>query len=206
MTFSELTADWRNKIVVGDCLDVMKTLPDNSIDAVVTDPPYFRVKDNDWDRQWASGSDYLAWLSKVADEWKRILKSNGSLYCFASPDMSARVEVMLGERFNILNNIIWRKSRADHVNTTGRLRHTDASALRSYFTETERIIFAEHYGADNSAKGEAGYIAKCDDLRGFIFEPLRAYLASERDRAGVTNSEIVKQWQKIVAQVRSLNA
>jgi site-specific DNA-methyltransferase (adenine-specific) len=59
---------------------------------------------------------------------------------------------------------------------------------------SERIIFAEHYGADNIVKGEAGYAAKCDELRGFVFEPLRAYLASERDRAGVTNSQINAAW------------
>ena len=30
------------KLLQGDCLDIMKTLPDNSIDAVLTDPPYTR--------------------------------------------------------------------------------------------------------------------------------------------------------------------
>lgn len=29
---------------LGDCLDVLKTLPDNSIDLIATDPPYFKVK------------------------------------------------------------------------------------------------------------------------------------------------------------------
>ena len=38
---------------------------------------------------------------------------------------------------------------------------------------------AEHYGADNAALGESGYGAECDRLRGFVFEPLRAYLAGE---------------------------
>jgi len=32
--------DYINKIVCGDCIEVMKTLPDNSVDAVITDPPY----------------------------------------------------------------------------------------------------------------------------------------------------------------------
>jgi adenine-specific DNA-methyltransferase len=36
------------------------------------------------------------------------------------------------------------------------------------------------------AKGDAGYGAKCDELRGFIFEPLRAYLDGERIAAGLT--------------------
>jgi len=57
---------------------------------------------------------------------------------------------------------------------------------------TERIIFAEHYGADNIAKGEAGYAAKCDELRGFVFEPLRAYICGEYERAGVCPNDVAK--------------
>lgn len=53
-----------------------------------------------------------------------------------------------------------------------------------------RIIFAEHIGADGYAKGVAGYEAQCDDLRGFVFEPLRAYLAGELARAGLAEKDV----------------
>lgn len=36
----------------GDCMDLLTTLPDKSINLVLTDPPYFRVASNDWDKQW----------------------------------------------------------------------------------------------------------------------------------------------------------
>ena len=46
-------AKFRNKIVQGDCLEVMKEIPDNSINLILTDPPYHRVKkDTQWDMQW----------------------------------------------------------------------------------------------------------------------------------------------------------
>ncbi len=48
-------------------------------------------------------------LASCANEWQRILKPNGSLYCFASPKMSAKVEVEIGKYFNILNRITWAK-------------------------------------------------------------------------------------------------
>jgi site-specific DNA-methyltransferase (adenine-specific) len=57
---------------------------------------------------------------------------------------------------------------------------------------SERCIFAEHFNADNIAKGEAGYQAKCDELRGFVFEPLRAYIAGEYERAGVNPDDVAK--------------
>ena len=46
----------------GDCLEVMSSMADNSVDAVVTDPPYFKVKSEWWDRQWDKPAEFLAWL------------------------------------------------------------------------------------------------------------------------------------------------
>ena len=157
----------------------MAEMPKNSVDLIVADPPYFRVKNEPWDRQWAKPEGFLAWIGEVAAQWHRILKPNGSLYCFASPQMGARVEVKLRETFDVLNHIVWAKAE-------GRWKAAEKESLRGFFPASERIIFAEHYGADNIAKGEAGYVAKCDELRGFVFEPLRGYLDGERERAGFT--------------------
>jgi len=41
-----------HKIIIGDCIEVMKTLPDNSIDSVVTDPPYeLGFMNKHWDKK-----------------------------------------------------------------------------------------------------------------------------------------------------------
>ncbi len=154
-------------------------MPDNCVDAIVTDPPYFGVKDEDWDNQWKNEAHFIQWIGELAVEWKRILKPNGSLYCFASPKMAARVEVKIGEVLNVLNRIRWTKDAGWH-------NKAEKEALRSFLSPWEEIIFAEQFGADNIAKGEAGYEAKCDELRGFVFEPIRAYIAGEWERAGLT--------------------
>jgi len=169
---------------LGDCLEVMADIPDNSVDLILTDPPYFKVKNEAWDKQWDRPDQFLAWLDTILEQFQRILKPNGSLYLFASPKMSARVEVLIARRMNVLNNIRWDKTEG-----AGRHRGACKEALRSYFPTWEAVIFAEHYGADNIAKGEAGYLAKCDELRGFIFEPLRAYLDGERERAGFSSKQ-----------------
>ena len=171
------------QLINGDCLAEMKKLPDRSVDLILTDPPYFKVKDDAWDRQWEKSSEFIDWLDLIAEQWARILKPNGSLFCFASPQMAARVECKIAERFKVINHIVWSKPSGIH-------QRQCKEELRSFFPQTERIIFAEHYGADNMAKGEAGYAAKCDELRGFLFEPLRSYLTAERDRAGHTTKTI----------------
>lgn len=166
----------------GDCREVLLALSSNSVDLVLTDPPYFKVKSEAWDRQWNTPSSFLVWLDAVMADVHRLMKPNGSMYCFASPQMAARVEVQIAERFNVLNHIVWRKEYSRH-------RQADKDVLRGFFPQTERVVFAEHYGADNIAKGEAGYEAKCDELRGFVFEPLRAYLDGERKRCGLVDAE-----------------
>lgn len=178
-------------VVQADCLVVLPTLPSGSVDAVVTDPPYFKVKGHEWDRQWDEPAAFIGWLARVANEWQRVLKPNGSLYCFASPRMASHVEVMLSDRFEVLNHIVWQKEQ-----DRGKHAASCKEALRGYFPNTERIIFAEQRGSDNVARGEAGWAAKCEELRGFIFEPLRAYLASERDRAGWTTRRVAEEFQK----------
>ena len=167
---------------LGDCLELMRGMADSSVDAVVTDPPFFRVKKDAWDRQWNSDAEYLSFIGELCAHWQRILKPNGSLYVFASPQMSARVECKVREFFNVINHIVWAKEAGWHKSAC-------KEGLRGYFPATERIIFAEQFGADNAARGEKGYGAACDELRGFVFEPLRAYLERERKRAGMTRDE-----------------
>ena len=179
---SEVTRDDLT-LLHGDCLAVMQEMPANSVDLIATDPPYYKVKGDAWDNQWDTPEAFLAWFDLLAEQWQRILRPNGSLYTFAWPGIAAEVEVLIKRRFNVLQRITWAKDAGWH-------KRCAKEELRNFFPVSEAIIFAEHNGADNMAKGEAGYAAKCDELRGFVFEPLRSYLAAERDRAGFTGATV----------------
>lgn len=166
----------------GDCQEILPVL-DVKVDVLFTDPPYFKVKAEDWDRQWANPADFLTWLDAIAAEWHRVLAANGSLYVFASPRMAARVEVLLSGRFDVLNRIRWVKDAGWH-------KKARPEALRSYLSPWEEIVFAQHFGADGSVLRESGYAAACQDLHAGVFEPLRQYLLKERDAAGFTNRDV----------------
>jgi len=177
----------------GDCRDVLPTLP--AVDCVITDPPYFKVKGDYWDNEWDKPAEFLAWMRGILGLLADRMKPNGSAYVFASPQMAGRVETVAWERLNVLGHIVWRKGSAGRT-TTGWHQKAEKEALRGFLFETERVIFAEHYNSDNFARGEASYVEKCDDLRGFVFEPLRAYLAGERDRAGWTTRRVAEAYQQ----------
>jgi adenine-specific DNA-methyltransferase len=174
----------QNNVIQGDALAVMRDMADSSFDAIVTDPPYFGVVKEKWDNQWKNRSEFLAWIGELADEWKRLLRPNGSLYVFASPGNASGVEEEIRKRFDVLNHVVWDKGLK--ASTANRARK---EALRAYAKTSERVIFAQHYGADGAAKGEPGYRQKCEELCGFVFEPLRNYIDGEWTRAGLTRKE-----------------
>ena len=50
-------------LIHGDCLEVMRGMDANSVDAIITDPPYFRVKGEAWDNQWDTPAEFLAFCA-----------------------------------------------------------------------------------------------------------------------------------------------
>ena len=67
-----------NRVVNTDALSLLKSIPDNTIDLVLTDPPYFIGFDGGkgWDNQWKSERDYLDWCAEWSKECVRVLKPN----------------------------------------------------------------------------------------------------------------------------------
>ena len=53
-----------NAIYNVDCIEGMKKLPDECIDLVVADPPYWKVVGEKWDYQWRTEADYVEWSKK----------------------------------------------------------------------------------------------------------------------------------------------
>ena len=75
--------DFINQIICGDCVEVMKEIPSESIDLVVTDPPYlvnYRSSDG---RGYANDNpNDDSWLSPAMQEVYRVLKDNTFCVCF----------------------------------------------------------------------------------------------------------------------------
>jgi adenine-specific DNA-methyltransferase len=180
-----VSGDGRIRLINGDCLDVLPTL--GRVELIATDPPYGKVK-GDFDEEWTNRRGMLKDCEKWRDAMFDALQPNGTLYWFAWPSLAGRIEALLSERLNPLAHIVWLKP------SSLAQKHCP-EFLRAPGPETERILMFEHYGADNIAKGEAGYVANCDELRGFVFEPIRAYLAGEMEAAGHTPASVNKAWQ-----------
>jgi len=130
-----------NNIYLGDCLDVMKEIEDKSIDLIIIDPPYFRVKNCDWDNQWNNEQSFLSWLNIVLIQLYRILSNSGSIYCFCYPKMAFGVEQIVRNHFRVLNHIVWEKFNDKGFD--GWKQKCSIDSLRKFYPNSERIIFAE---------------------------------------------------------------
>lgn len=72
-----------NDIHQSDCIQGMKNdIPDESVDLVVADPPYFKVIGKKWDYEWRTEKDYVEWSSRWIAEAARTLRLGGSFYIF----------------------------------------------------------------------------------------------------------------------------
>jgi site-specific DNA-methyltransferase (adenine-specific) len=128
-----------------DCLIGLKRIPDKSIDACITDPPYSLNKDYGNDSDKLSTSDYLTFMYKWIDEVNRVLKDNGSFYIFLSWRYSPEIFSYIKTKMNMVNEIIWDR----RVPSMG-------GSTRSYSSVHDNIGFF--------VKGK-GYTFNIDDIR-----------------------------------------
>ena len=79
----------RFAVHVGDNLPILKTLPDNSVDAIVTDPPAgIGFMGKEWDKDKGGRDKWIEWMSEVASECLRVIKPGGHALVWALPRTS----------------------------------------------------------------------------------------------------------------------
>jgi len=128
----------RNKIYNGDCLEIMKTFPDESIDLIVTDPPFnIGKKYNSYvDRM--KKTEYVEWCKNWLNECIRILKKKGSLYLFNYPENNAYLMPFLDEKLIFKRWMTWHYPTNTGMSPTNFTR-SQHSIL--FYTKTKNAIF-----------------------------------------------------------------
>ena len=119
------------KLHTGDCIDVLKTLPDSSVDSVVTSPPYAMQRASTYGG--IPEKDYPEWTVKWMREVKRVLKDDGSVIINISPhapggqlaDYTLRTRLALREDgWAELAELLWIKPNAMPIGNNKRPRRS----------------------------------------------------------------------------------
>ena len=85
-------------VILGDCLDVLKTLPDNSVDLIVTSPPYADQRKSTYGG--ISPDKYVEWFLPITKELKRVLHPKGTFI------LNIKEKVANGERHTYVMELI----------------------------------------------------------------------------------------------------
>ncbi len=118
----------------GDCLELLQTIEDNSIDCVFADPPFNIGKDymNGYDDK-LKASEYLQWSEKWINECSRVLKPGGSFFLYATPELNIKFGNILNQSLNF--------------------RHWIALTMKGTFKRGNRL-YPAHYSLLYYTKGE----------------------------------------------------
>ena len=150
-------------IECGDSLALLKSLPNESIDCIITSPPYFNLRDYEADGQIGNESspkEYIEKLMMVFNEAYRVLKKNGSLwlniddvYAQKNIDGVKRQSLMcIPDRLKIMmiesgwicrNEIIWRKPNA--MPSSAKNRFNNDYEKFYFFVKSNEYTFNTQY-------------------------------------------------------------
>lgn len=143
-----------------DCLEFMKQIPDRSVKAIITDPPYsfptnqFRPEARISQRTFGDFSTYQHFFISFIDECKRILKEDGDIFVFCDEVFYAVLFPLFYSKFYSTKMIVWDKER---IGMGGLWRR-----------QFEIIINARLM--PNSQKSGDGDIIKCKPVRDKIHQ------------------------------------
>jgi site-specific DNA-methyltransferase (adenine-specific) len=155
-----------NTIHHGDCLELMKEIPDKSVDLVVIDPPYNIKKD-----KWDNIENYQSWIKSILIELQRVLRDNGSFYMFHS-EMEVIADLMqwfrLETNFVFRQFIIWNKRFKGSPKKGFLDGYVVVDGLRNYQQMAEYIL----YYTFQDETGLSKIMSNC-------VYPIRDYIRSE---------------------------
>ena len=115
-----------NKLILGDNLEILKTLESESVDLIYLDPPFFSNRNYEviwgdegevrsFQDRWSGGMEhYIAWLKERVEQMYRILKPTGSIFLHCDWHANAYIRVLILDKIfgyqNFLSEIIWKRT------------------------------------------------------------------------------------------------
>ncbi|MDR1810951.1 MAG: hypothetical protein LBR34_11240 [Prevotella sp.] len=131
-----------NRLILGDNLEILKTLETESVDLIYLDPPFFSNRNYEviwgdkgevrsFQDRWSGGMEhYIAWLYERVEQMHRILKPTGSMFLHCDWHANAYIRVQILDRIfgydNFRGEIIWQRHNA----------HNDAKNKLAVLTDT----------------------------------------------------------------------
>jgi site-specific DNA-methyltransferase (adenine-specific) len=143
----------------GDCLELMKSIPDGSVDMVLADPPY--GMDYQSNRRTATdkfakieNDTGLAWLDSFVSECHRVMSDNSAAYVFCSWHKIDVFKQSFEQKFKLKNIIVWVKN------------NHGSGDLRGAYAPKHEFILYMHKGRSLFRDGRTPDVVMADKVSG----------------------------------------
>ena len=189
-----------------DCLNVLRKLPDQSVNLVLTDPPYNVAvretrkgtkKTAEWDRI----DNYIDWCVEWLTECQRVLTPNGVLY-FWHNDMVQIAQLMEAIRrktkLYFVSFCIWDKGEFRARSWKNRVPDT-GTAPRSWFNVCEYCLHYFNTVADSDRARKATGLDRINSNPA-CYKPLKDWMADEKNRLGLTDKQIAECYTQVTGK------
>jgi site-specific DNA-methyltransferase (adenine-specific) len=166
-------AMFENSLILGDNLEILKTLPSESVDLCYIDPPFFSNRNYEviwgdtgeiasFQDRWSGGMEhYIGWLYERVAEIHRVLKPTVSIFLHCDWHANAYIRVDVLDRIfglkNFINEIIWCYAGPGNVKNRLAQKHDTIyfyAKSNRYFFDGDRIRMA--YNEETIARTARG--------------------------------------------------
>jgi DNA modification methylase len=166
-----------NQLLLGDNLEILRTMPDESIDLIYLDPPFFsnRTYEVIWgdkgevrsfEDRFSGGIDhYIAWLKDRVQEMHRILKPTGSIFLHCDWHANAYIRVLILDKIfgmnNFGNEITWIRS---NPKSHGSKHLPNCKDTIYRYTKSSKFTFVNVYAEHDESYTDKEY--RYEDTKG----------------------------------------
>ena len=192
----------------GDCRAVLREVAPASVALLLTDPPYgIKVKSDqfaDAATDWDNG-DPTELIDAMLAEARPKMKPNGAFYVFGHPGqfMNARQQYTRAG-FMPLQELVWVKTESGALPNQSRVNKQNPEAMRTYFPETERILFGEVMatGRTEEKDAERAWHLREEKEHDAKMKPLVEYMRGELAKTTLTVADVCRLMKERTGKCR----
>jgi len=159
-----------NRLILGDNLEIMKTLESESVDLIYLDPPFFSNRNYEviwgdagevrsFEDRWAGGIDhYIAWLKERVELMYRLLKKTGSIFLHCDWHANAYIRVEILDKIfglnNFRNEIIWKRRTGNNSSVHSAKQYGAISDTIYFYSKSKKWNFKQPYSFEDESYQE----------------------------------------------------
>ena len=182
----------------GDCRAVLREIAPGSVALLLTDPPYgisvesdqFTDAVTDWD-----DGDPTELIDEMLAAARPAMKTNGAFYVFAHPGQFFNAQSQYTRAgFMPLQELVWVKTKSGALPNQSRVNKQHPESLRTFFPETERVLFGECMttGKTDEKTAERAWHLREEKEHDKKMKPLVEYMRGELAKTTLTVADVCR--------------